>query len=110
MPLPGKTLEDVEKEIFEQIRLVQEEPVTDAEIEKVVNQNAAALIRGMQSNMSLAQTLSTYEILYRWDYIHTYPGRIAEVTKEDVMRVAKKYLVEDHRTVIHLLPAGAGGR
>ncbi|MCK6480305.1 MAG: insulinase family protein [Planctomycetes bacterium] len=106
-PLPGKTLEDVEKEIGEQIARLRSEPVTDAEFAKVRNQNAASLVRGMQSGMDLAQTLTTYEILHGWDFINTYMERSAKVTKEDVMRVAAKYLHDDNRTVIHLLPAPA---
>jgi predicted Zn-dependent peptidase len=106
-PLPGKTLADVEKEIYDQVRRLQEEPVTDAEVETVRNQNAAGLVRSMQSNMGLAQTLSNYDVLYRWDYVNTYMDSIAKVTKDDLQRVAKKYFTEENRTVVHVLPAEA---
>lgn len=104
-PLPGRTLEELEKEIADQVTRLREEDVTDEELVKVRNQNAATLIRGMQSNMSLAQTLTSYEVLYRWDYINTYLERIGKVTKEDIRRVARKYLAEDNRSVLHLVPA-----
>ena len=64
----------------------------------------------MQSNMGLAQTLSSYEILIGWEYVNSYPGRIARVTKEDIQRVARKYLVEDNRTVVRVVPADAAGK
>lgn len=106
-PLPGKTLEDVEKAIEEQLRRLREEPVPEKELRKVRNQNAAAMIRSMQSNMGLAQTLSSYEVLHRWDYINTYQDRIDAVTADDILRVARKYFTDDNRTVVHLIPAGA---
>ncbi len=106
-PLPGKTLADVEGEIYDQIRRLQEEPVTDDELLKVRNQNTANLLRGMQSNMDLAQTLTTYELLYGWDFVNTYLERSAKVTKEEIMAAARRYLTKDNRTVLHLLPADA---
>ncbi len=106
-PLPGKTLDDVEKEILDQVRRLKEEPVADAEIETVRNQNAAGLVRSMQSNMGLAQTLSTYEILNRWDYVNTYMDNIAKVTRDDIQRVARKYFGDENRTVVHVIPAEA---
>ena len=101
----GKTLADVEAEIADQVRRLKEEQVTDQELLKVRNQNEATLVRSMQSNMGLAQTLSSYEILYRWDYVNTYGAAIAKVTKEDIQRVARKYLTDDNRTVVHLVAA-----
>jgi predicted Zn-dependent peptidase len=104
-PLPGKTLDDLEKEIADQVRRLKEETVTEEELTKVRNQNAAHLLRGLQSNMDLAQTLSTYEVLYRWDYINTYLDRIGKLTAEDLRRVARKYFRDENRTVLHLVPA-----
>ena len=106
-PLPGKTLDEVEKEIQAQVTRLQETLATDEELLKCRNRNAAQIIRGMQNNLGLAQQIANYELLYRWDYINTYLDRMAKVTKEDIQRVAKKYFVEDNRTVIHLVPAAA---
>lgn len=106
-PLPGKTLADIENEILDQVKRLQETLATDEELLKCRNQNAAAMIRGMQSNMGLATRISGYEVLYRWDYINTYLEKMSKVTKEDIQRVARKYFVEDNRTVVHLVPAAA---
>jgi predicted Zn-dependent peptidase len=106
-PMPGKTLADLEKEIADQVQRLKDEPVTDAELETVRNQNTASLIRSMQSNMGLAGQISTYELLHGWDYVNTYPARIAKVSKEDLQRVARKYLTDDNKTVLHLVAAPA---
>jgi len=34
------------------------------------------------------------------DYMRTYPGKIARVTREDVLRVAKQYLHPDHLIIL----------
>jgi len=39
-----------------------------------------------------------------YDYQESYVENIRKVTQEDVMRVAKTYLIEDHRTVGILIP------
>ncbi len=109
-PLGGRSLDEVEKEIQEQVLRLQEEPVSDEEILRVRNHNEASLVRGMQSNLALAQTLTSYEVLHGWDYVNTYPGRIAQVTKDDIQRVARKYFHEDNRSVVRVVPAEPAGK
>jgi len=103
----GKTLDDLETAIAEQVRRLREEPVSETELKRIRNQNAAQMIRAMESNMGLAQTLSSYEALYRWDYINAYQQRIEAVTAEDVQRVARKYFTDENRTVVRLVAADA---
>jgi predicted Zn-dependent peptidase len=104
-PLPGKTLDDVEKGIEDEVRRLREEPVSEKELRRIRTQNAAGLIRSMESNLGLAQILSSYEVLYRWDYIHTYGERVAGITAEDIQRVARKYFTPENRVVVRLVPA-----
>jgi predicted Zn-dependent peptidase len=101
----GKTLADLEKGVAEQVRLLREEPVSERELQRVRNQNYAGLVRNMESNMGLAQTLSSYEVLHRWDYINSYQERIDAVTAADIQRVARKYFHDDNKTVLHLVAA-----
>jgi len=111
-PLPEKSLADLDAAIQRQVERLRDEPVSDRELQKVRNQNAAQMIRNMESNMGLAQTLTSYEILHRWDYINSYQERIAAVTAEDVRRVARKYFRDENKTVVHLVPepvTGDGG-
>ena len=39
-----------------------------------------------------------------WQYVADYVDKLRDITKEDVHRVAKKYLNEDARTVGILIP------
>ncbi len=102
-PMPGKTPADLEAAIQKEVEALQTEPVAEGELERVRTQNYAQLVRGVEDNMGLAQTLSSYERLYRWDYINTYAERINAVTAADITRVARKYFRPENRTVVHLV-------
>jgi len=106
-PLPGKTLDELEAAVADQVRRLRDEPVEEKELTRVRNQNAASMIRNMESNMGLAQTLTSFERLYRWDYINTYQQRIEAVTAADVQRVARKYFQDDNKSVVRVVPADA---
>jgi predicted Zn-dependent peptidase len=101
----GKTLDDLEKAIAAQVQRLKDEPVSERELQRVRNQNYAQLVRNMESNMGLAQTISGYEVMFRWDYINTYQQRIEAVTPADIQRVAKKYFRDDNKSVVHLVPS-----
>jgi len=48
--------------------------------------------------------LARYEITLNWRAADDYLPSIRKVTPEDIMRVAKRYLVKDNRTVGILVP------
>jgi len=51
-----------------------------------------------------------YEIAGGWRQIDSYLDGIRKVTREDIRRVARQYLVRDERTVGVLVPTQAKGR
>ena len=76
-------------------------------MEKTKNQLKADFIRSLSSNSGLASRLSYYEILagdYR--YLINHINVIEKITPEDIMRVAKKYLTKENRTVATLVKKG----
>jgi len=56
------------------------------------------------SNFYQAMLLGQFESVSSWKLLEKYMERIRAVTKEDVMRAAKKYFSEDSRTVGTLIP------
>ena len=102
--LPGKELVDVEKALEQELERLQKEPLVEQELEKVKNQIEASFIFGQDSIFSQALQLARYEIAFSWKAIDDYLPSIRKVTPEDIQRVAKKYLVPDHRTVGILIP------
>jgi zinc protease len=107
---PGKKVEEVESSLYEEIERLKNELVTDREIEKAKNQLNASFIMGQDSNFYQGMLLGRYEVMSDWRLKDQYLEGIRKVTKEDIQRVAKKYLIDDNRTVgilIPLLPKGS---
>jgi predicted Zn-dependent peptidase len=95
---------DVELSIYEEIERIKANSVSRRELEKAKNQLKADFIRSLDSNLELASMISYFEILlgdYR--YITNHLKIIEKVTPEDIMRVAKKYLIPENRTVANLV-------
>ena len=105
VPRPGKSNAELEKALYQAIEQIKNEPVPDRELQKAKNQIEAAFVLGRDSNFFQAMQLGTMESIGAGlTYFESYLDNIRKVTKEDVQRVAKQYLVEDHRTVGILVP------
>jgi zinc protease len=102
--MPGKSVEEVEKALFSEVDKLKNEPVTDEELQKAKNQIEAGFTMGRDSIFYQAMLLGQYESVASWKLLESYVDTIRAVTKEDVMRVARKYLSEDNRTVGILVP------
>jgi len=102
--MPGKTPEEVEKALYAEVDRFKTEPVTDEELQKAKNQTEAGFIMGQDSIFSQAMQLGQFETVASWRLLEKYLDNIRAVTKEDVMRVAKEYFIEDNRTVGTLVP------
>jgi predicted Zn-dependent peptidase len=95
----GHTPEEVEQGLYEEIESLQAEPVSERELQKVKNQNAASTFRSLQSNFALMLQLLIREANRGWEHINTDPELYEAVTAEDVMRVANEYFAPENRTV-----------
>ena len=102
--LPGKEVAEVEKAFDQEIERLQKEPVGEQELEKAKNQIEASFIFGQDSIFNQAMLLAHHEIALSWKAIDDYIPSIRKVTPEDIQRVAKKYLIQDNRTVGILIP------
>jgi predicted Zn-dependent peptidase len=105
----GKKTEEVEAAIYEEIERLKKEPIADWELQKAKNSARRAFISGVQSSISRALTLGQYAVYYNDpNLINTRLDRVAAVTKEDVQRVAARYLKQTNRTVVITLPKAKG--
>jgi len=102
--MPGKATEDVEKALYEEVERLKAEPVGDREMQKAKNQIEASFIMGQDSNFNRAMMLGRYESVASWKLLNSYLDGINAVTPDDLMRVSKKYLVKENRTVGILVP------
>src|ERR1700730_7605037 len=112
---PGVNLEDVEKTISEEIEKARTEPVADWEWAKVRLKYRHDHAEQMSSTLFRAIQLAYYTVAWNDpEIVNSEEARLDAVTKDDILRVAKIYLVPTNRSVITTLPkpksaAGAAG-
>jgi zinc protease len=102
--MPGRTPEEVEKEIDAQLEQIKSEPVTERELQKAKNQIESTFIFAQDSIFGQATKIGYYEAAGGWKQMDAYIPGIRQVTREDLRRVAAQYLDRDHRTVGVLIP------
>ena len=91
--------EDLEVAWYEQLRRLQNELVSERELEKVKNNVIADQYRGLQSNFFLMIQLGYMEALGDWEFINYSGDYLLRVTAEDIQRVANKYLTTNNSSV-----------
>src|SRR5215216_5354508 len=102
---PAVKTDDVEAAIYAEIDRLKKEPIADWELQKAKNTTRRNLINGLQSSLSRAISLGQYTIYYNEPgLINTRLDKVSAVTKEDVQRVANKYLLDTNRTVVITMP------
>jgi predicted Zn-dependent peptidase len=107
-PRQPTTVEELEKAILAEIERVKTEPVSERELQRLRNQLDADLVRSLDSNSGIAAHLLGYEALTGdWSYIYKELALLKAVTPDDLMRVARKYLTPENRTVVTLVRPAA---
>ena len=99
---PGVKAEDVEKEIWKEIKKVQSGDVKKEEIAKIKKNTRSDFIFSLESSSSVASLYGTY--LTRGDIspLLNYEENINNLKTKDLVEVANKYLQEDNSTTVIL--------
>ncbi len=102
---PGKDRDSVEATFFREVERLAEEPVSDAELARVKNQLEAGLVFGLETVQARAQAVGNAALI-TGDPRAAARGLddLRAVTKEDIQRVARTWLVPDNRTLVWVLP------
>ncbi len=106
-PTREVTLEQMEREIWTELTQVQENFVEAAVLAKLKNKNESTVSFSNVSAAHKATNLAYYESLGDAHLINTEAERIAEVTKEDLFRVANK-LRQENVNILRLKGDGSG--
>ena len=96
----GARPENIEESWYEQVSILQNEPISEKELEKVKNNVIADQYRQLQSNFYLMIQLGYFEALGGWEYINDSGNKLLEVTPDDLVRVANKYLTTNNSSVV----------
>ncbi len=91
---------------YTQLQKLQDELVTDNELQKVKNQVAADSYRNLQANFRLMIGIAYSEALGGWEEINESPKKLQAVTAQDIQRVARKYFDSSNRSVATFLRKG----
>lgn len=111
VPLAPHTAREVEEAIAEELERLKTQPVEATELEKVLNNLDAELLRSLRSNSGLASQLAYFQTVAKdWRYVLTARERIAAVTPADIQRVAAQYLTRTNRTVATLVKPTAASK
>ncbi len=98
---------ELEKAMLDEIEKVKKSGITDEEYSKLQNQAESDFINQNQKDIGVATNLATYYTYHRnADLINTELDNYKKVTKDDIKRVANKYLTKENRLVVYYLPKG----
>jgi zinc protease len=110
---PGFKLADVERSICEEIDRLKRGDISTAEIDKAKRQIEASLVLGSEEPLQQAILLGQYETIAfdehvpinsrGYHYLDTMLELVGAVTSEQISAVARKYFIEENRTVGYLI-------
>jgi len=105
----GKSLDDVERALNEEITKVQDSILTENEFTKIRSQVETAFVQKNSTVRGKAEQLANYHMFFGdAQLINEEIERYMSVTREAISRVARQYLREENRSVLHYLPASEG--
>jgi zinc protease len=108
VPVRTTSLADLELAFREQIKQLQTELVSQAELDRIKAQVAASKVFGLDSVFYQAMQLGQLETVgLDWQEADRYLEEIQTISPEQIRQVARDYLVDDQLTVAHLEPLSA---
>jgi zinc protease len=105
---PGKTLEEIEKEVNLELERIKQAPPTADELTRALNQIESGTIFGLQTVLGKADSLNSNAVFFgKPDLFQQQLDDYRKVTPADVQRVANTYLT-NNRLVMSYVPRKAG--
>jgi predicted Zn-dependent peptidase len=96
---------ELEAAMNDEIEKVRTTLISDEEYKKLMNQIESDFINQNRRILGIIENLATnYTYLKNTNLVNTELALYQQVTKEDIMRVAKQYLTKENRLVVDYLP------
>jgi zinc protease len=100
------TAEEIEASIYDELRRVTSDGITEVELERAKHQIHAHFVLSRERTADQAMLFGQIESLCGLSYIDSYISRIAAVTTAEVSAVCASIFGADNRTVGYLVPDG----
>jgi len=105
VPVDGRSVDELERALLEQIKRLQDKPVAQKELDRIKAQVVAVSVYEKDSNFYQGMQLGMLETVgVGWQRGAEYVDKVNAVNAEKIQQVAIKYLIEDHLTVVQMLP------
>ena len=101
---PDSSLERAEAMVWEEIRKMQNELVTDHELQKVKNRYVFNQVSSYQKNADIGTRMSRYEAYFGYEFLDEFDKRVLAVSKEDIQSAVAKYFQPEMVTVAFSYP------
>lgn len=104
-PAQKHTVAELQQALLEQVRRLQEKPVSAEELARVKSKVVANAVYEQDSTFYQAMKIGQLESVgLDWRVADDYVDRVKAVTPEQVQAVASRYLVESNLTTAELVP------
>jgi predicted Zn-dependent peptidase len=102
-PKAPHTVDELDAAVMEEIGRLAKEPPTQWELDKILNNYEAEMIKQLESNPGLGMSLAhSQQVMGDWKHDWKTGEQLRKVTPEDVRKAAEKYLTRANRTVIFM--------
>lgn len=110
--LKDKNRKQVENLVLAELKRLQDEPVSEAELKRIKQSIRASTIFQRESVHGLADSIARAVTTTDLDYLKTYLARIQAVTPQDIQKAAATWLAPESRVSVWSVPrqTGASGR
>ena len=106
----GKTTGDLLAAFEHEIKTIKDEVVSDAELARAKARLELSMLQSMESTSGKAEQIGFYEtVLGDPSAAFRRVEQYRRVTASDVRKAARRYLLEEGRTIIRVLPEQTGG-
>lgn len=105
LPNMGRDIAELEQEIDRQIYGLLEEGISDQEFQKVMNQLEMEQASSNRKIEEIAENLATAQTYFKdTDFVNREMDKYTQFTKEQVIEIARKYIVPQEKVSIYYLP------
>lgn len=105
LPMTGKTKDDLQNIIDDEIQKLQTELISEEEFQKLQNSIETSYVNDNATTDGIASNLATYYMLYgNTDLINKEIDIYKSITREEMRDAAKKYLNSNQRLILDYIP------